>query len=585
MINNILNIRNLTGVFLVLISCGLSFRELKEPDLWWQLRTGEWMLENGKVTMEDVFSFTHEGVEWINVKWGFEVMYAWLARIGGPEIVLLLQALVLIGILALLGNVIRFHAQRSGKELKDGMVSMALLLFLVICGFRFNARPEMCSHLMMAAYIFVFVRSSKTPLLLWSLIPLQVLWTNLHEAYGMGVVLMCMFVFGGVIDQKLTGRKFEIKALVPIIVAIASIALNPRGTELYLHPLNIFSQLGENQFTTELYGWTEKSYYDFAGIGALITAAFVLVTVLRTPKGKTSKLKAILNTHGGLWILLTVAFIVLGLKSHRNIPFMMIALVPMVARNAVTVVKAEKTNLVIAICLLSVMMIATPTNTYYDITGQHQTFGFRVSKEQTPVGAANFLKQQNIRGKGFTDYFSSSYLLWALQPDFKTYLDLRDLDIFPAEFMNNVQQSYLTPDARLATGQNLWQFLDSLDRFDYVVLLNSENFMNLNRYLLHQDPSFELVYADPLSSVFVRKDGLNTNLVPELGVANGTRNVFHQYAELTPPGYSEELTKVVHPGYKYEETQNQELTQLMNSYYQQMGLPQLVNQHQPLPPS
>jgi len=53
----------------ILVGIVLSLKALREPDLWWMYRTGEWMLENGQVTKSDPFSYTFAGTEWINVKW------------------------------------------------------------------------------------------------------------------------------------------------------------------------------------------------------------------------------------------------------------------------------------------------------------------------------------------------------------------------------------------------------------------------------------------------------------------------------------------------------------------------------------
>src|SRR5688500_2184660 len=72
----------------------LSIRNLREPDLWWMLRTGEWIAENGKVIDTDQFSFTQSGKPWINVKWLFEVIIYYLQRLFGPESIPVLQSLV-----------------------------------------------------------------------------------------------------------------------------------------------------------------------------------------------------------------------------------------------------------------------------------------------------------------------------------------------------------------------------------------------------------------------------------------------------------------------------------------------------------
>ena len=75
--------------FVLFLGVMLCIRELREPDLWWQLRTGEWMLENKTVTFKDVFSYTNAGVDWINVKWGYEIIIAWISKFLGPEGVML----------------------------------------------------------------------------------------------------------------------------------------------------------------------------------------------------------------------------------------------------------------------------------------------------------------------------------------------------------------------------------------------------------------------------------------------------------------------------------------------------------------
>ncbi|MBK6446242.1 MAG: hypothetical protein IPF81_13385 [Bacteroidetes bacterium] len=44
-----------------LITIAFSIKALKEPDVWWQIRTGEWILEHHQVPVSDVFSYTQSG--------------------------------------------------------------------------------------------------------------------------------------------------------------------------------------------------------------------------------------------------------------------------------------------------------------------------------------------------------------------------------------------------------------------------------------------------------------------------------------------------------------------------------------------
>src|SRR5262245_59756863 len=77
-----------------LLAFALSIKSFREPDLWWQIRTGEWILEHNAVPKTDVFSYSMQGTPWINIKWGFEAAAAFVARLLGPESVFILQAMV-----------------------------------------------------------------------------------------------------------------------------------------------------------------------------------------------------------------------------------------------------------------------------------------------------------------------------------------------------------------------------------------------------------------------------------------------------------------------------------------------------------
>src|SRR4029079_17464904 len=77
-----------------LVAIAVSIKSFREPDLWWQIRTGEWIVQHHEVPKQDVFSYTMKGTEWINVKWGFEVIAAFIADHLGPESVFILQAIV-----------------------------------------------------------------------------------------------------------------------------------------------------------------------------------------------------------------------------------------------------------------------------------------------------------------------------------------------------------------------------------------------------------------------------------------------------------------------------------------------------------
>lgn len=243
----------------------ISVKQIREPDIWWMLKTGEWICKNHRIPMTDIFSYTFEGNPWINVKWGFEVLLYGISIIGGPEFTPVLQCIVTVSLLLILLNTFSFLKNVVLKipvTYPTYGIIIASILFLFINEFRLNGRPEMTSHLMSALYLNILLKARfKNPKLVYWIIPLQVIWTNFHEAYGTGMIIMFIsacavwcenFYFkkykAGIEASADVRKNFPLAALLTLFAP----ALHPQGFKMIYHPVEIFRQVSANQFTTEL---------------------------------------------------------------------------------------------------------------------------------------------------------------------------------------------------------------------------------------------------------------------------------------------------------------------------------------------
>ena len=144
-------------ISVVIVGIISSIKIIHEPDLWWQIRTGQWILENNEVPKVDVFSFTFLNDPWINVKWFAEVLMASVNDFFGPEWLILLQ----IGCISLilffcykLTNTIGLKVLNTVSNIpKIGIMVSALLLLFTI-NYRMNSRPEMFSHLLVIVFLY-----------------------------------------------------------------------------------------------------------------------------------------------------------------------------------------------------------------------------------------------------------------------------------------------------------------------------------------------------------------------------------------------------------------------------------------------
>ena len=89
------NKRAFFGGILLFGLLAMTARSATDPDLWWHLRTGQWIVETGHVPHSDPFSFTRAGHAWVSHEWLSEVVFyelsSFLFNNNGPDTVITLK--------------------------------------------------------------------------------------------------------------------------------------------------------------------------------------------------------------------------------------------------------------------------------------------------------------------------------------------------------------------------------------------------------------------------------------------------------------------------------------------------------------
>ncbi len=536
------------GIFLLfLISAALCFRQIGEPDVWWQVRTGQYILEHSEVPQTDVFSYTYFGEPWTNVKWLTEVVMAVSVDLLGFEFLMVVQLLVILGILFFSFKsseiFLKTHGQNFGNPWP---IYLGLGIFLLLGSFRMNGRPEMVSHLFTSIYLFIFLAGKEKKVLLWILIPLQALWANMHEAYGVGLVMTGVYfstpiIIGSLKKKGISFSAFEGSYLSLSVFPLSWMAtgVHPSGTRMWWYFIDIFFQLRDNQFTNEIFGFTENSYWQLPAFLLLGITLLILRTLLKGGNWKVLP---------PFYLILLASFLYLALGSYRNIPFFGIVAIPALSFTFSSLKLDRGRKPIIILSGFALFYFYVGSGNYYSQFLEREKYGLRVNPERTAIGSSEFLKANTISGKGYVDYLISSYYLYDLQPGFKSYIDLRDLDVFEAQFMQNVILSYAMPAAPVKGGKTLFQFIEEADTFSYVVVGNKEQFQPILSYLYQKDSTYHLVYADPLASIFLKENHQNRSLINNY-LDKKPEDLFYGYRELETPGWAILLSKMVWPFY------------------------------------
>src|SRR5258705_5042235 len=72
-VNLLLSGRRLLVLFFMLLIFAGAARPITDPDFWWHLRTGQFIVETHTIPHADIFSALRFGSEWVTHEWLSEV--------------------------------------------------------------------------------------------------------------------------------------------------------------------------------------------------------------------------------------------------------------------------------------------------------------------------------------------------------------------------------------------------------------------------------------------------------------------------------------------------------------------------------
>jgi len=209
---------------------------LADGDTGWHIRTGEYILDTRSVPSHDLFSFSKAGQPWFAWEWGSDVIFGALHRAWGLKGVVVVSGLVLTLSATLL---FRYMLWRGANLLA------ALVATLVAAGastVHYLARPHIFTLLGLTAAMWMLERDRRRPSrTVWWLVPMTVLWTNLHG--GVLAWLTCVALvsagcaWGAAVAPGGTPYRFSPLRRYGLLAGacVAATLVNPYGWRLHQH--------------------------------------------------------------------------------------------------------------------------------------------------------------------------------------------------------------------------------------------------------------------------------------------------------------------------------------------------------------
>ncbi|HLJ47240.1 MAG TPA: hypothetical protein VKU01_14585 [Bryobacteraceae bacterium] len=250
---------------------------LGDADAGWHIRTGEYVLDHHAVPTQDLFSFTKQGASWFAWEWLSDIAYAGAFRLAGLKGVVLLAGVLI----ALFATVLLRHIFWRGVN-----AFIALPLALLVVGsssMHFLARPHLFTLLLLAAALWLLEADRRhNSAWVWALVPVTVLWTNLHGGFAIFLVCLGLLVAGSAVEAMLlkTGWNNVRRYSFLLVGCTAATLVNPYGIGLHRH---IFEYLRSDwirntiqEFQAPTFRTEGQLQFEILLIGGILVAAMML---------------------------------------------------------------------------------------------------------------------------------------------------------------------------------------------------------------------------------------------------------------------------------------------------------------------
>jgi hypothetical protein len=475
-------------VYVFVFAFLLASRPLSDGDFWWHLKTGEYIVKNLSIPRVDFYSFTVPGKHWVAHEWLSEVIFYFVYTRAGFNTLIFIFT-----VLTVLAFWIVFRRNEAHSFVKGFAVLLSVWSILPTIG----VRPRAFTLLFAGLYLALlrgFVRERQTRAIWW-LVPLMIVWVNLHAGYLIGLVLIGVTIVGVVLDASLAGEKLashwpRLKTLVLVFIAcLLVVNLNPQGPRIFLFPFEFFfSPVQQDQITD----WVSPDFHEKELFPLLLLILLTIASLALSPKRvRPSELLLFLST------------LYATLKSNRHMAIFALVAGPMLAdylqhwlettQFARILDKSETPststgrrqlifNLIFAAVLIACLFKLK--SVIYSPPTQERV--------GVPLNAVSYLKENGITGNTFTDpNIWGGYLIWET-PSNPVYIDGR-IDMYGDDFM----REYLG----IIRGSTRWQ--EPFDKYGVQVAIVSPS--SMLRLQLEQSPQWQQVYRDEMAVAFTRK--------------------------------------------------------------------------------
>jgi len=461
---------------------GLPHHTLEDPDTYWHIVLGRWIIDHAAVPHRDLFSFSMPGAPFVPFEWLAEVAIAAIYDYFGWAGLAAAAALSAAATLALLLRLLL-------RSLAPIHALLATALAWHLISGHILARPHIFALPILVLWTAALVKArdeDRAPPL-W-LVPLMVLWANLHGSFIFGLALAALFAVEALIaapdwrSRRRAARSWLLFGALSLLAALVT----PFGIEGLLQP---FRLLGMSFALSALIEWSSPDFQHYNPLELWIMVVLVAAFSLQWRLPATRLIMLLLLLH-------------MALQHRRHIEILgllaPLLLAPALARQledrpggsrtlqgvdrAIAELKKPATGLGIAVSLVLFVVLTAAV-----LPRQR----LHMADDLTPAAALAAVGAHHIDGAVLNDHAFGGYLIFQ---GIKVFIDGR-ADFYGDAFMKRYAQ------AVTLVSDELPQLLDQY-RIAWTLFAPERPAVQMLDHL----PGWHRLYGDGVAVVHVRDD-------------------------------------------------------------------------------
>jgi len=474
-------IAHMLGLLVVYTSLALMFLRsfyLADPDIWWHLATGRWILAHDALPVTDPFSSYGADKPLVVYSWLFDIVMQLLFRSLSYMLAVVYEVALRVALAGALFRLVHGLLPRFWRAAAITLISLYGMSYVI------GPRPGMLTILfgIIELDILLAVRRTGEGKKLWILPLLMLVWVNWHIQFVYGLMLLGVFAIEPLLARLSFSHPDETdswparQGWLALATTFLATLLNPYGPRIYS--------------TVFLYMHQPKSFFQIVELRAMtfrvpqnyVVLLLFLAAALAVGWRRERRL---------LWPMLLAIASVLAFRSVKESWFLVVVSAAALTHGWHLNISQDVPSLTNRYRLATAVWVAAILFAGFRYYGVSNDFLEIQVNGNFPSAAARFLEQHHLQGPLYNDFNWGGYLTWRL-PELRVAIDGRT-NVHGDERVGHFGDMWL--------GKPVWATDLELSQAN-IVLANKDKALTS---LLLLDRRFNILYEDVQAVIFQRR--------------------------------------------------------------------------------